>query len=99
MRKQSLILAILLLTAFTAHSQFSKCPAENPLQVASDSITVSSQGRVALTSGVDVQCYNYTLASAFSCAPSVAIGTVSLTQPSTISRANIVLTSSSRLRL
>jgi hypothetical protein len=75
MTKQSLILTILLLAAFTAHSQFSTCPAANPLQVASDSITVSSQGRVALTSGVDVQCYNYTLATPFSCAPGVAIGT------------------------
>ena len=43
-----------------------------------DSITVSKQGQVSLTNGVDIQCYNYTLATAFSCAPGVAISVNSL---------------------
>jgi hypothetical protein len=97
MAKQLLTVALLLL-ALTAHSQLSACPAANPLQIASDSITVSSSGRVALTSGVDVQCYNYTLAKAFSCTPGVAIGTYSLTQPSTISRVSTAPTFSSPSR-
>lgn len=97
MRKQLVISAILLLI-FTAQSQFSVCPAANPLQIASDSITVSNQGKVALASGVDVQCYNYTLANAFSCTPGVAIGSYSIIQPSMISQASTLLTSSSPSR-
>lgn len=39
----------------------------------SDSITVSSGSAVRLVSGVDVQCYNYTLTTVFNCTPNVAI--------------------------
>lgn len=39
----------------------------------SDSITVSSQGQIGLVSGVDIQCYNYVLATPFSSTPGVAI--------------------------
>lgn len=99
MTSQPLFLAILLLSALTAHSQFSKCPADNPLQLASDWITVSNQGQVALTKGADVQCYNYTLATAFSCTPGVAIGTRFMMQPSTDWKASTEPISSSLSRL
>jgi hypothetical protein len=45
-----------------------------------DSLTVSASGNVALQSGVDIQCYNYTLANPFNCTPGVAIGTYLITQ-------------------
>ena len=48
-----------------------------------DSLTVSASGSVALQSGVDIQCYNYTLANPFNCTPGVAIGTIFITQRST----------------
>lgn len=35
MTKQYLIIAVVLLATYTAHSQFSKCPNPNALQVAS----------------------------------------------------------------
>lgn len=45
-----------------------------------DTITVSSQGNVSLRQGADIQCYNYTLSTPFTCAPGVAIGTYCFTQ-------------------
>lgn len=73
--------AILLLAIVNIHTQFSKCPTSNPLQIASGtsfvtlgSITVSKQGQVGIVNGVDIQCYNYTLATPFTCTPGVAIG-------------------------
>jgi hypothetical protein len=45
---------------------------------------------VSLTNGVDIQCYNYTLDTPFSCAPGVAIGTSLVMQLSTTSRVNTV---------
>lgn len=95
----SLYAILLVLLCTPALSQFSSCPAANPLQVASDSITISSTGRIPLVSGTDIQCYNYTLATIFSCTPGVAIGTSSFTQPSTPSKVNTVPTFSSRSRL
>lgn len=53
---------------------------------------------MSLTNGVDIQCYNYTLATPFTCAPGVAIGTPLIMQPSMTSRVNTVLTFSSPSR-
>lgn len=38
-----------------------------------DTITVSNGGTVPLVTGVDIQCYNYTLTNAFNCTPNIAI--------------------------
>ncbi len=46
----------------------------------SGSLTISASGQVPLKSGVDIQCYNYTLTSPFNCTPGVAIGIFILTQ-------------------
>jgi hypothetical protein len=71
---------LLLLLALTAQAQLAKCPSQNAMQVVQgtalfnlDSITVSNSGAVSLVAGKDVQCYNYTLSSAFNCTPNIAI--------------------------
>lgn len=51
-----------------------------------------------MQSGVDIQCYNYTLTKPFDCAPSVAIGSPSFIQESMISRVSPATTSSFRSR-
>jgi len=105
MAKTTPFVLLFLFAVIITHSQFSNCPAANPLLIASgtyplytDSLTVSSDGAIGLLPGSDIQCYNYTLTTAFNCSPSVAICSDALMQPWTTSPAPPATTSSSPSR-
>lgn len=69
-----------------------------PPSITLGSITVSRQGQVGIVNGVDIQCYNYTLATPFTCTPGVAIGSPLVMQLSMAWRVNTVRTYSSLSR-
>ena len=96
-----LLLFFFCLSAVSA--QWSYCPNPNSLAIEqrtsypiSDSLTVSYGGNIPLQSGVDIQCYNYSLGQSFNSTPNVAIGTCFSTQRSMSFRVSILLICSFR---
>ena len=100
MKTTFVALALLLFTANSIinDGSFANCPAGGVPAVAGR-LTISSSDQITLSNSSDVQCYNHTLAKAFDCPPSVAIGTILFIQASTILKVLPVTTYSFRSRL
>lgn len=63
-----------------------------------DSLTISAGGDINLQSSTDIQCFNYTLKTAFNCTPSIAICKHIMIQPWTTFLAQLATTFSFRSR-
>ena len=100
---KTIVIVGLLMIACVAQTQqkAGTCPTNNGLVqygktiINSDQLTVSFNGNINFTAGVDSLCYNYTLERVFQNRPGIAIcNFFKLFQPSEISKAHTVPTNS-----